>query len=97
LHPVKKEISNLSQQAQTLTDGRRILRWERVNMAVVSMTQNMEVNMTERAKVNTTKGISTKMPADDVSSRAGIIMGAEPQAVDPADKLTTTWAALKEL
>ena len=53
--------------------------------------------MTERAKVNTTKGISTKMPADDVSSRAGIIMGAEPQAVDPADKLATTWAALKEL
>ena len=63
--------------------------------------------------------ITFKMPADDVSSRAGIIMGAEkvdvwldhirlyegefvsdiegaePQAVDPSDKLTTTWAALK--
>ena len=63
--------------------------------------------------------ITFKMPADDVSSRAGIIMGgekgdvwldhirlyegefvsdiegAEPHAVDPSDKLTTTWAALK--
>ena len=65
--------------------------------------------------------ITFKMPADDVSSRAGIIMGgqkvdvwldhirlyegefisdiegAEPQAVDPLNKLTTTWAALKTL
>ena len=65
--------------------------------------------------------ITFKMPADDVSSRAGIIMGgqkvdvwfdhirlyegefisdiegAEPQPVEPADKLTTTWAALKSL
>ena len=65
--------------------------------------------------------ITFKMPADDVSSRAGIIMGgqkvdvwldhirlyegefisdiegAEPQAVDPSNKLTTTWAALKSL
>ena len=64
--------------------------------------------------------ITFKMPADDVSSRAGIIMGgekgdvwldhiclyegefvadidgAEPQSVEPADKLTTTWAVLKE-
>ena len=63
--------------------------------------------------------ITFKMPADDVNSRAGIIMGAEkgdiwldhirlyegefvsdiedakPQAVDPSDKLTITWAALK--
>ena len=63
--------------------------------------------------------VTFKMPVDDVSSRAGIVMGAEkvdvwldhirlyegefvsdiegaePQAVDPADKLTTTWAALK--
>ena len=65
--------------------------------------------------------ITFKMPADDVSSRAGIIMGgqkvdvwfdhirlyegefisdiegAEPQAVDPLNKLTTTWAALRTL
>ena len=65
--------------------------------------------------------ITFKMPADDVNSRAGIIMGgqkvdvwldhirlyegefvadidgAEPQAVEPANKLTTTWATLKEL
>ncbi|MCE2416368.1 carbohydrate binding domain-containing protein [Candidatus Poribacteria bacterium] len=65
--------------------------------------------------------ITFKMTADDVSTRAGIIMGgqkvdvwldhirlyegeyvadidgAEPQAVDPSDKLTTTWAALKNL
>ena len=65
--------------------------------------------------------ITFKMPADDVSSRAGIIMGgqkvdvwfdhirlyegefisdiegAEPQAVDPLNKLTTTWAALRML
>ncbi len=65
--------------------------------------------------------ITFKMTQDDVSSRAGIIMGAEkgdvwidhirlyegefvsdiegaePQAVDPADKLTTTWANLKVL
>ena len=65
--------------------------------------------------------ITFKMPADDVNSRAGIIMGgqkvdvwldhirlyegefisdiegAEPQAVDPLNKLTTTWAALKQL
>jgi len=65
--------------------------------------------------------ITFKMPADDVSSRAGIIMGgqkvdvwldhirlyegefisdiegAEPQAVDPLNKLTTTWAFLKQL
>lgn len=63
--------------------------------------------------------VTFKMPVDDVSSRADIIMGAEkvdvwidhvrvyegefisdiegaqPQAVDPSDKLTTTWAALK--
>ena len=63
--------------------------------------------------------ITFKMPADDVNSRAGIIMGAEkvdvwldhirlyegeyvadiegaePQAVEPSDKLATTWAALK--
>ena len=65
--------------------------------------------------------ITFKMPADDVNSRAGIIMGgqkvdvwldhirlyegefisdiegAEPQAVDPLNKLTTTWAALRTL
>ena len=65
--------------------------------------------------------ITFKMPMDDVSSRAGIIMGgqkidawfdhirlyegefvsdiegAEPQAVEPAGKLTTTWASLKAL
>ena len=65
--------------------------------------------------------ITFKMPADDVSSRAGVIMGgqkvdvwldhirlyegefvsdiegAEPQAVDPSNKLATTWAALKGL
>lgn len=65
--------------------------------------------------------ITFKMLADDVSSRAGIIMGgqkgdvwldhiqlykgefvsdiegAEPQAVEPSDKLTTTWATLKQL
>ena len=65
--------------------------------------------------------ITFKMPADDVSSRAGIIMGgqkvdvwldhirlyegefvadiegAEPQAVEPSNKLTTTWASLKDL
>ena len=64
--------------------------------------------------------ITFKMTGDDVSSRAGIIMGAEkvdvwldhirlyegefvadidgaePQAVEPSDKLATTWAALKE-
>ena len=63
--------------------------------------------------------VTFKMPVDDVSSRADIIMGAEkvdvwidhvrvyegefvsdiedakPQAVDPSDKLTTTWATLK--
>ena len=63
--------------------------------------------------------ITFKMTADDVSTRAGIIMGAEkvdvwldhirlyvgeyvsdiegaePQAVEALDKLTTTWAALK--
>ena len=63
--------------------------------------------------------VTFKMPVDDVSSRADIIMGAEkvdvwidhvrvyegefvsdiedakPQAVEPTDKLTTTWAALK--
>ena len=63
--------------------------------------------------------ITFKMPVDDVSSRAGIIMGAEkvdvwldhirlyegeyvadidgaePQAVEPSDKLATTWATLK--
>ena len=63
--------------------------------------------------------ITFEMPADDVSSRAGIIMGAEkvdvwldhirlyegeyiadiegaePQAVEPSDKLATTWATLK--
>ncbi len=65
--------------------------------------------------------LTFKMTGDDVSSRAGIIMGAEkvdvwldhirlyegeyvadidgaePQAVDPSDKLATTWAALKNL
>ncbi len=64
--------------------------------------------------------ITFKMTGDDVSSRAGVIMGAEkvdvwldhirlyegefvadidgaePQAVEPSDKLATTWAALKE-
>ena len=64
--------------------------------------------------------ITFKMTADDVSTRAGIIMGgqkvdvwldhirlyegefvadidgAEPHAVEPSDKLATTWAALKE-
>ncbi|MDE0015436.1 MAG: carbohydrate binding domain-containing protein [Candidatus Poribacteria bacterium] len=63
--------------------------------------------------------ITFQMPVDDVSSRAGIIMGiekvdvwidhvrlyegeyvsdiegAEPQAVNPSNKLATTWAALK--
>lgn len=63
--------------------------------------------------------ITFKMTADDVSTRAGIIMGAEkvdvwldhirlyegefvsdiegaePQAVQPSDKLATTWATLK--
>ena len=63
--------------------------------------------------------ITFKMTVDDVSTRAGIIMGAEkvdvwldhirlyegeyvadiegaePQAVDPSNKLATTWAALK--
>ena len=63
--------------------------------------------------------ITFEMPVDDVSSRAGIIMGAEkvdvwldhirlyegeyvadiegaePQAVESSDKLTTTWATLK--
>ena len=63
--------------------------------------------------------ITFEMPVDDVSSRAGIIMGlekvdvwidhvrlyegeyvsdiegAEPQAVEPSDKLATTWATLK--
>ena len=63
--------------------------------------------------------ITFKMPADDVNSRAGIIMGAEkvdvwfdhirvyegeyvadiegaqPQAVEPSNKLAITWAALK--
>ena len=63
--------------------------------------------------------VTFKMPADDVSSRAGIIMGAqkvdvwfdhirvyegefvsdiegaEPQSIEPTDKLTTTWASLK--
>ncbi len=63
--------------------------------------------------------VTFKMPVDDVSSRADIIMGAEkvdvwidhvrvyegefisdidgakPQAVDPSDKLTITWVALK--
>ena len=63
--------------------------------------------------------ITFEMPVDDVSSRAGIIMGAEkvdvwldhirlyegeyvsdiegaePHAVEPSDKLTTTWATLK--
>ena len=63
--------------------------------------------------------ITFEMPVDDVSSRAGIIMGlekvdvwidhvrlyegeyvsdiegAEPQAVEPSEKLTTTWATLK--
>ena len=63
--------------------------------------------------------ITFKMPVDDVSSRAGIIMGlekvdvwidhvrlyegeyisdiegAEPHAVEPSRKLTTTWATLK--
>ncbi|MCY4568242.1 MAG: carbohydrate binding domain-containing protein [Candidatus Poribacteria bacterium] len=65
--------------------------------------------------------ITFKMTGDDVSSRAGVIMGAEkvdvwldhirlyegefvadidgaePQAVDPSDKLTMTWAALRAL
>ncbi len=65
--------------------------------------------------------VTFKMPVDDVSSRADIIMGAEkvdvwidhvrvyegefvsdiedakPQAVEPANKLTTTWATLKSL
>lgn len=65
--------------------------------------------------------ITFKMTADDVNSRAGIIMdaqkldvwldhirlyegehvsdieGAEPHAVDPSNKLATTWAALKDL
>ena len=65
--------------------------------------------------------ITFKMTADDVNSRAGIIMGGdksdvwfdhirlyegefvsdieggEPQAVKPVDKLTTTWASLKNL
>ena len=65
--------------------------------------------------------ITFKMPADDVNSRAGIIMGAEkgdvwldhirlyegefvsdiegaePQAVDPSNKLATIWATLKDL
>ena len=63
--------------------------------------------------------ITFEMPVDDVSSRAGIIMGlekvdvwidhvrlyegeyvsdiegAEPQAVEPSDKLAITWATLK--
>lgn len=63
--------------------------------------------------------ITFEMPVDDVSSRAGIIMGlekvdvwidhirlyegeyvsdiegAEPHAVEPSDKLATTWATLK--
>ena len=63
--------------------------------------------------------ITFEMPVDDVSSRAGIIMGiekvdvwidhvrlyegeyvsdiegAEPQAVEPSDKLATIWATLK--
>ena len=63
--------------------------------------------------------ITFKMPVDDVSSRAGIIMGlekvdvwidhvrlyegeyvsdiegAEPHAIEPSDKLATTWATLK--
>lgn len=65
--------------------------------------------------------VTFKMPVDDVSSRADIIMGAEkvdvwidhvrvyegefvsdiedakPQTVEPANKLTTTWATLKSL
>ena len=65
--------------------------------------------------------ITFKMTADDVNTRAGIIMGAEkgdvwldhirlyegefvsdiegaePHAVDPLNKLTTTWATLKGL
>ena len=46
--------------------------------------------------------LTFKMTGDDVSSRAGImyvadIDGAEPQAVEPSDKLATTWAALKNL
>ena len=65
--------------------------------------------------------VTFKMPADDVHSRAGVIIGAEkvdvwldhirlyegefvadidgaePQAVEPSDKLTTTWATLKAL
>lgn len=63
--------------------------------------------------------VTFKMPEDDVSSRAGIIMGgtkadvwldhirlyvgefvsdierAAPQAIEPLDKLATTWAALR--
>ena len=65
--------------------------------------------------------ITFKMTADDVNTRAGIIMGGqkvdvwldhirlyegefvadidgvEPHAVDPSDKLATTWAFLKQL
>ena len=79
---------------------------------------NMQITLSEEWKEFF---ITFKMPADDVSSRADIIMGAEkvdvwldhirlyegefvsdiegaePQPVDPADKLATTWAALKEL
>jgi predicted DNA-binding transcriptional regulator len=44
-------------------DGLRILKLARVNIAVVEstvkVTQNMEVSMTEKVRVNMTKGILT--------------------------------------
>ena len=79
---------------------------------------NKQINLSEAWKEFF---VTFKMPADDVSSRADIIMGAqktdvwidhirvyegefvndiegaEPQVVEPADKLATTWAALKKL
>ena len=79
---------------------------------------NKQINLSEAWKEFF---ITFKMPADDVLSRADIIMGAEkvdvwvdhvrvyegefvsdiegaePQPVEPADKLTTTWATLKNL
>ncbi len=79
---------------------------------------NKQINLSEAWKEFF---VTFKMPADDVSSRADIIMGsqkvdvwfdhirvyegefvsdiedAEPQSVEPTNKLTTTWATLKDL
>ena len=95
------------------------------NVTMRIMHQGAPWNVYAKKSINLSEDwkeffITFEMPVDDVSSRAGIIMGiekvdvwidhvrlyegeyvgdiegAEPQAVDPSNKLATTWAALKK-